>query len=146
MAQLLAGQRPSLTIANRVFTVFTGLIRVHGVCGSNSNATFRKSASSSGYTPSGSTAFRLWAVKTICRTAAGVLPKIAYSDNDVGQDSASSLTNPVYVGGNSAMDWPAGSAIGSASEYDCDFLVANTKYLSFNSGANTRMMGWGYEE
>ncbi len=147
------GTIDSLTIAGRTFTNLSGLIIVYGsILTTSHSATFRKANGASGYTPSGSLAFKGYALRLSPSTVAstGGSYSLAQSDNDVGLDSATSLTNPVYIAGsaNAFAIAPPQTLAALPIDFAIDIPVLNGKYLTLNdSGGVGRIdaIVYGYE-
>lgn len=142
--------QPYVYIGGR-FILSTNLITLGSIVagGSNTNGTFRKGDSSSGYTPSGANKFRALAARILVRSAIQVT--LGYADNDQGILVGGSPTNPVYMYGNNE----AGSltdvsmAAGTFYEMPLDFLMPNGKYLfieRLSSAAVAQVEIFGYEE
>lgn len=150
------GNIPTFTVAGRLFTDLTTLINLatHVSSGGNRNGTFRKmgSGTSSGYqVTAGKTLIVAAAFFVINQTAASETPAVAQSDNDVGFDSASALTNAVYFGSESTSRFvlcvtPA-AAVGSGVSVQLNGKVAAAKYCTVNGGnaADLVIQAWGYE-
>lgn len=132
----------TLTVGGRTFTESeitafesgtTGVILYGTLTGSNKYATFRKQDSSSGFqVPAGKTltivAIRIW-----CETASVVFgTQVLYGDNDVGINTATQPTTPVYIGGGSSTNTafiPAGQTPNNSfAETSLNFSVPQNKY------------------
>lgn len=147
---------PTLTIGGRVFTDLTNLkVLVGGFAGTaNGNCTMREASSSSGYTPSGSKAFRILAVQIIAISVApGSFAGILYADNDVGLATNTAFTNAVYPGGDSRGGFfnSSASVVTTTFSYETalNFRVPNGKYPAVTNNASTFNCGiriFGYEE
>lgn len=91
---------PTLTIGGRVFTDLTNLIELVGIAGNTNGTTLRKPNATSGYTVTAGKTLTIYAVRVVVSSAsAGVEIGLGYADNDVGQNTATSFTNPVSLGG-----------------------------------------------
>lgn len=146
----------SLNMAGRTITDFKNLIKLVGFCnGSALSTTFRKVDETSGYLPSGTKGFRpvllTWYPTVI--TAAGDSITYSYGDADVGLNSASAITNPVYPGGSTntgQITVGATSTVGNQyAVIPPPFKTINGKYTNATCNqANTafRMTLYGYEE
>lgn len=147
-------QIPSLTVAGRVFTDLVNLkqLRFSTASGGNFSATARLPSASSGYqVPVGKT-FKVVAVQYFIESAAAAggskTVAIAQSDNDVGLNSATALSNAVYPGGalgNAFLN--AISTLQNNWEAVVDFSVAASKYISVENTTGAGLKGWifGYE-
>lgn len=91
------GTVDQVTIGPRTFTDLTNLIPVYGFTeGTNTNSTFRKANTASSYAPSAVT-YVIKAVQIMNMDGSqNTFISLGYCDNDLGQDSATAPTNPVY--------------------------------------------------
>lgn len=129
----------------------SGLLVLYGKVHTNTNTTFRKIASgvTSGYAVTTGKTLTIYALKGINGATSAQNMELAQSDNDVGLDSATALTNPVYLGGgtgdNGSLQFAATSGV--ITEYPVFFQVAALKYLSGAGTAATdyRWFAYGYE-
>lgn len=150
-----------ISIGGCTFDDLDNLIVLIGRVTANTNhTTMRTMNGSSGYTPSGSKNFRVWAAKgTSSSASAGNAWQILYSDNDVIIDTGTALTNPVSPGGMSAASsnpylLPMASSVGGppGTGEICfgknGFLVPNGKYLNMIETTSAGAFGviYGYEE
>lgn len=150
--QLIKGISPSLTIGGRVFTDLKNLIQLYAfVSGAgNGNCTFRRSDTTSGYTPSGSKTFRVLALRMEVYTTFAGAGSLLYSDNDVGIAAATAFTNAKspLSGGQFPLVVQTTS---NANIFDkpINFVVPNGKYLGCTNNASAgvgSIVAWGYEE
>ncbi len=144
------GTTPSLTIGGRVMTdLSSNLITLVGLTSSNGKCTLRKPGAASGYqVTAGKTLTIIALVAQSQGTSNAGTASVAYSDNDVGIDSSSSLTNPVYWSGSSQASFSfGGSAIGQQTTINPNFGVIAQKYFSINSNASVGItyIAYGYE-
>lgn len=147
------GNIPTLTVAGRLFTDLTSIIMLatHTTTGGSRNGTFRKmgSGSGAGYQVTAGKTMTVYAANfTINQTAATEVPAIAQSDNDVGIDSATALTNAVYFGSESSSRFtlavtPA-AAVGSTVSIPLFGKVAAAKYCTVNSGNTADLVCYAY--
>ena len=145
------GTIPTITVGSRVFTDLTNLIILYGYAGTNTACTPRKWDGSSGYTPSGATKYVCHAVKCTSFSVTPARSQFGSASSDVGMDSGSLPSSPVYVAGSSAVQELASGVSGStgASPYETAlyFEVPNTKYAFCNgtSGIDRSYLLYGYE-
>lgn len=148
---------PTLTVGGRVFTDLNNLLIVTGYClgTTNVNTSMRKAGGSSGYQVPASKSFRILAAQIECgQTTAGsnILGYVLYADNDVGVNSSSAFTNPIYMGGTQlAGVLGTGASLAGVQQYtvNIDFSVPTGKYPAFFNGStatnNTTVRYFGYE-
>lgn len=145
---------PTLTACGRVFTDLTNLIILYGsVVTAGHWTTLRKAGATSGYTPSGSKAFKTVCVTGACDTnSANCGMRLVYGDTDVGLDGASAPTNPKYIAGDSTFE-VSFAPIGSTTSPQLtpinsyiDFVLPNTKFLAVGQTAAQRSIVYGYEQ
>jgi hypothetical protein len=156
MNVVVASAIPTLTVGNRVFTDLTNLIILYGAAHgtTTTNCTFRKANASSGYTPSGSKAFKVQALSSNLSFSAASTNGTAvllYSDSDTNPDTSNVFTNPVYIGGN-ASNAAIGNLISLSNshfEYAVDFTIPNLKYPGFSISSTSTVFQtiqlYGYE-
>lgn len=149
--------RPYLTVGNRIFTDLTNLKIVSsfaiGAAGADNNSP-RLYNGTSGYTPSGSKAFRILAAKfrNYDVSATYTAFYLGYCDNDLGINSAVTATNIVYLNGDqdSSTIMSGNIPITTDIELNLNFLIPNTKYICIRGGGvtgnRTRILLYGYEE
>ncbi len=149
------GTVDSLTVAGRVFSDMANLISLYTYTESNTKGTFRKSNGSAGYPVTTAKTLTLGAMRVIINAASSaVYPiQLAQSDNDLGLDSSSSLTNPLYYAGASTagiilMGNP-GILVSGPGYFESGgfaFQVAATKYASIvAASSHMHIQTWGYE-
>lgn len=127
--------KPSLTIGGRTFTDLDNLIILTCYSAATGGGTFRAQGSSSGYQVTSGKTLRVLAVKSTSGTSTATPTYLlAQSDNDIGLNSATALTNPVYHNGSSAsLSMAAGY---HTNEQAIRFDVASGKYLSLTGASN----------
>ncbi len=147
-------QIDTITVAGRVFTNLTNLIILYARMSSGAAenySTMRTAAGSSGYTPSGSKAFKMSAIKTMnyAPTTTAMLLGIVQSNNDVGMSSATVPTGQVFpTGGAGNLAIQCSGTSGVTIEETADFQIANTKFLSLIAPAqvdDALVKVYGYE-
>lgn len=112
------------------------------------NVTARRPNVGSGYTPSGSNNFRVWAVQIRGFNDAGDI-QIGYSDNDVGFGSNTAFVNLVSPGGSSLMSYLATitASLVDRQLIPFTFIVPNGKFLAiYSANGNASVDIYGYEE
>lgn len=147
------GTIETVTVGGRVFTDMQNLIILTtGTIGGALNGTLRQigSQSGAGYTPSGANNFRALAVRAVGYTA-GTGIELAQSDNDVGIQAATALTNPVYFGtedsgGGVPMLFTPNVSNGQ-DERAISGLILNGKFCSaVTTSTGALVIVYGYEE
>lgn len=145
------GAAPSLTVGNMTFTDLDNLI-VLFAWGSDTTMTFRKingsSAPSAGYQVTAGKTLYIYAGKSLSNSA-GSGPALFQSDNDVGYNSATALTNQVNVMGDAngkPLPNPVAYTYGE-NAWGKGFPVQATKYVSAKNNAltNQGIYLFGYE-
>lgn len=123
----------TITVGGKVFTDLENLIQLHGILVSGGSCTLRKADSSSGYLPSGSNNFQVHAIQLFIAACGEFV--LLYSDNDMGVDTSTAPTNPVYPGGSLSCgiltlngQYAAGSIVSMLS----NFIIPNGKYIAIN--------------
>lgn len=145
------GVIPTLTIAGRVFTDLTTLIITGGVVVTPGNRTsLRLPNGSAGYPVTALKTLNIVAIEVQNSSAAGnadAVTQFGYGDNDVGVDSATAITNPVYYGGSATNSIMAPAAAQSTQQFILNFNVPAGKYVFFqnNASANVSIRIFGYE-
>ncbi len=93
------GTIPILTVGGRVFTDLTNLIFLIGsVNTAGRGCTGRKAGAASGYQVTAGKTLTIYAVKITCEDSAGAYGiTLSQSDNDVGVNTATALTNAVVL-------------------------------------------------
>lgn len=131
--------------------LLNGLIVLKGVvnnAASGLNACPRKLGVGSGYTPSGSKNFRIYAISGRGFNASGTI-EIIYADNDVGIATNTAFVNLVYpVGANniSAAVFNLGATTNDTNETGFHFIIPNGKYIGIVGGGSASVTIFGYEE
>lgn len=133
----VGGVQPTITVGGRVFTDLARLkiLRCFASSdGSNNNCTFRDTAApAGGYVVPASKTLRVQAYRmTTMIAGAGVFASLMYSNNDVGANSATAPTSPVYLmGGTITASSIVGSALaGGVVEGLLNFTVPTTKFVT----------------
>jgi hypothetical protein len=142
------GTIPSITVGGRVFTDLTSLKVLSSGVITNPRCTFRLPTGSAGYQVTAGTTLTVSAIRIVPSTTGLSVCTLAQTDNDVGLDSATAFTNPVYQGGSTTIWTHAiSSTIPTAVEATATlFTVAAQKYLSSLGNTNgERYIAFGYE-
>lgn len=125
------GITPSLTIGGRVFTDLTNLIILHGaVAAGQANCSLRKANGVAGYAVTAGKTLTIYACKGRSNTAANTKIILLYSDNDMGVDTATAPTNPVYIMGSTAnygLTYSGGASVDQEQAHEINFQVPATK-------------------
>lgn len=143
---------PSLVVGGRVFTDLKNLKVIHFQGGTNTNNTPRLPATASGYTPSGSKAFRILVVE-LWSVASAIVADVGYADNDIGLDSATAFVNSKGIFGTAlgahGSVFYNNAGLASPMYMTPNLLVPNTKYpaiwVSVTSAVYSGRL-YGYEE
>ncbi len=150
---LIASIRPSITIGGRVFTDLDNLLILSAVVIANTYATAKPNTfTSTGYSVPTLTTFDTKAFEVISWDGASNGAAIpGYGDNDVGENSGSEPTNPVYVNSSTA---PLAASNGPSVDFnqagyavDWKFKVAN-KFIFIkeqNGGFASTFNFYGFE-
>lgn len=145
---------PTLTVGGRVFTDLQNLIILSGHANNTRNGTLRKPNGSAGYQITAGKTYQIHAAKFWSSVLSTVNASVflAQGDTDLGLDSASAITNPVYPFGQSTTTTGIFTTTNNTgivvSEQDFRFNVAAGKYVNIaNSGGGQLMslMTYGYE-
>lgn len=143
---------PTITVGGRVFTDTKNLIILYGLSnGTNGNSTLRRANATSGYTPTGGKVFKAYAIKIYnLSSSASYGVSLSQSDNDLGIQSPSAMTNPVTMAGSTSMQ-PVTTAtgLGQTAEGSLDFQIATGKFLTVTSSSSTNsgnIIVYGYEQ
>lgn len=151
------GNIPNLVVGGRVFTDLTNLIVLAAYVTTASNrATFRKINTSAGYAVTAGKTLTIYAAKataasSLSTTSAVTTATFAYSDNDVGLDTATAFTNPVYeigdVNFHTINAYPAAGNMNINEVGGLNFQVLQNKFPGFvNAGAGQLYIYvYGYE-
>ncbi len=139
------GNVPSLTVGGRVFTDLTNLIVLTAAHSAGNLSTLRLPGASSGYqVPAGKT-LKIWAIRQYTTSSYVAPTSLGYGDTDVGYNSGSTPTNPIYysVGANA---YTAGATTG-ITETSLLFSVPTGKYVfGSTSGQQGGTTVFGYLE
>ena len=133
------GNVDSLTIGGVTFTDLTNLIVLTGAVGAiNNKTTLRK--------PDGTAGYQVTVGKTLTHRAvmlqiknstvtSTTYPKFQYSDNDVGVDTVTAFTNPVFYGGDTfnATFGLNVQALAASNHFPIFWSVPATKYSGINA-------------
>lgn len=148
------GNVDSLTVGGVTFVDLTNLIVV-GAAWQNStgtkSSTLRKPGGTAGYqVTSGKTlTLRAWHMAWHDVTAAANDSVIfLYSDNDIGFDSATAFTNPVYMFGTSSRSTANHAVVANTQDGPLFFPVAATKYAGLSpnvTNVSGSILAFGYE-
>jgi hypothetical protein len=149
------GTIPTLTVGGRVFTDLSTLITlVTAIQTANRSGTFRLTNGSSGYPVTASKTLTVSAMSVISTNqvagnSAGVA-SFGYADNDVGVNSATALTTPVYYGGSALIGLaPVGEpSFGGEFQYSVKLVVPAGKYpFAVQDGSANILVihAYGYE-
>lgn len=143
---------PTVTVGGRVFTDTTNLIMLVCANQNTNGCTFRKPGSSTGYlVPVGKT-FKAQALQlNVTVGASNSLMSVGYADNDVGVNTSTAPTNPVYAAGNSlASGFFNLNLTGAPLQVVLpDFLIPAQKYIYQVASGGTATYAtvlFGYEQ
>jgi len=143
------GTIPTLSVGNHVYTDLTNLIVLHGYAVGAHNCTLRKGAASAGYQTTTGKTLTISMIHMQQNNGTQGQITLSYSDNDVGLDSSTSLTNGVNVIGSAATPWLSGNTTAGAEfTKACSFGVPSQKYttvVGINASAQTILDAFGYE-
>ena len=147
---LVPGVRPILEVGGKVFTNVGSLIVLwnYSSASATPRSTARKTFTGSGYTPSGTKTFEIGAIRVTSDTSSAVQLRFAYVDADIGFDTTTSFTNPVYGAGNSNVrTHHAYPTAGIYQQLGMYAIVPNAKYIGVELGTNSVYIGnfFGYE-
>lgn len=138
-----------MTVGGRVFTDLTTIISLCGYCSSNRQFTLRKPGVGSGYAVTTGKTLTIHAAKISCTSPAGFYGfECVQSDNDIGVDSATAFTNPVYQFGAATPIMGLNTSSGASEmEYgQIAFPVSALKYPGiYTNVGNIQVYAWGYE-
>jgi hypothetical protein len=141
---------PSLTVGGRVFTDLSNLVILMGhTLGTGNASSLRKPGSSTGYTPPVGKSFRLLALKIITNSSSQSGIRLLSSTNDIGNNTATSVTGASYIYGDSNNYFTSGTTPGGFLEAAIDFTVPFGSYLTILSGGSTSdcfVIAYGYEK
>lgn len=151
------GAVPTLTVGGRVFTDLPNLIILYGkVVTGGRFTTLRRGNDTAGYQVTAGKTFTIgaiWGTAEVASSQAAI--NLLYGNTDVGLDSASAPTTPIYLAGDATNVIAAGVALlGAAGTPNAsfssfpglDFRVPATKYPAFKGSAvGTNLVVYGYE-
>lgn len=149
MSALIPSARKSITVGERVFLDLDNLKILHGFTASNTQTSFRINNSATDYQAPAAT-FVVRALSATNADAASHSIGIGYNDIAIGQDAATSPTNPIYMGSGNTTFFPIirfSALAGDLVELPSDFSVPNAKYPFYTRGsANGNSVElYGYE-
>jgi hypothetical protein len=143
------GTIPTLTIGGRVYTdISSNLKRLITHVAATGGGTFRLFSGSAGYAV---TTGKTLTIESLRRedlsSTVGTGIAMAQTDNDIGLNSATALTNAVYWGGSNTLTPSISTGSGTNVVADIYFPVAALKYCTMtNSTTNdVTFQAWGYE-
>lgn len=156
MAQtIIPAAVPTLTVGGRVFTDLANLkiLFASVTDATNKNSSFRKDGTSAGYAVTSGKTLTVLAVRLYSGAVTvgnANLGFILYSDNDVGLNSATSFTNPVFstgTGAGSALWSQGGTVLTMPLEAALSFAVPTGKFIGWqnNGTALQTAVLFGYE-
>lgn len=139
------GSKDTLQLGERAINDLANLITVGGQLTSGARTTLRLPNASSGYAVTAGKTFTVVGCTIVNGSATSALLSLAQTDNDVGQDSATAFTNPVYLYGSvNYLFYRNGSQGGTApnvgqpsSFFLPKFQIAATKFISINQGSGS---------
>lgn len=142
---------PSTTVGGRTFTDLTNLKILFCISGASSNCTFRAQGQSSGYQVTTGKTLTIYAIYASSAVSSGqsIDFQLLQSDNDVGQPSSTSFTNPVYINGTTSDLFQSSVTAGVPMVNAISFSIASQKYLSVKSGITAQSfsyIAYGYEQ
>lgn len=148
------GTIDTLQIGGRIFTDLTNLIVLFSSVNSGTHATFLKTyptQGTSGYSVTGGKTLTVQAIQLFSQTAVNAF-NLLYNDIDVGFDSSTSFTNPVYFTSGSSSQNASIPNIFSASVTQNQFYypfwrtpAGKFPSISWSSSNNQSAFGYGYE-
>lgn len=138
----------SLIVGGRVFTEVDQLINLVGYQSGATNirATFRKTNGSAGYEVPVGKSFRVmaWEYNNQDQNVADGLA-LCYTDNDVGINTSTAFTNPVWLGGDASAAAVSTRGVQKPALQNqsgaIEFLVPAGKFISMQ-GAATAEVRW----
>jgi hypothetical protein len=146
------GTIDTITVGGRVFTDLTNMIILHGRHVGTNGCTLRKDSGSAGYQVTTGKTMTVYATRSWCINAANDTPTLAQSDNDVGVNSATALTNAVQQAGSSSITYAPEYSVNTLgtqpSESVLAFPIAALKYLTSKgatASADIRVTAFCYE-
>lgn len=147
------GTIETLTVGNRVFTDLTNLITLGGKATGSNRTTLRKMGpnSGAGYAVTALKTLSIYALNVFATGASAVSAAIGQSDNDVGLDQATALTNPKYfmTGSSTLIDMVqgvAGAGVQSFISGNPLGTAAASKFVSIDAnGVALFLIAHGYE-
>ena len=119
------GNVDTITIAGTTYVDLVNLIFIGGLVTAGNGASLRKGNGTAGYQVTAGKTLTLTSVQCTLTTAGTAT--LAYSDNDIGQNSATALTNPVYYFAQTVQFNMTSTGNTEQSIY---FPVAATKYVT----------------
>ncbi len=144
------GTIDTLTVGGQVFTDLTTIIGLVAFSNTNTNGSFRVPFAAAARVVTSAKTFTVNAVKVWTNSTAQLTQfKLAYSDNDVGMDTATALTNGVYYM-TTSVGATMGAQLGLAPNNPAEFgfmmaAVPAGKYITAVFTNQGHAMLWGYE-
>jgi len=153
MAVLIPGAKESITVGGRVFTDLPNLILLQGFANTAGNITTpRAGGATAGYVVPSAKTLKIQAVRLVSSTNTISRAYLLYGDTDVGMDSGSLPTTPIYLagGGISIHSLVAGAAnaVGLSgpgyNEIACDWRIPTGKYPAVGISGGGVVYLFGY--
>lgn len=144
------GAIPTLQVGGAVFTDLANLITLAVQISSSSNGTFRnaKTGATAGYAVTASTTLNIRALRALPNSTSAGTFVLLYGDTDLGFNSGSAFSNPVYYGGSSGMVaivFPPNNAATPYAECTVNFNVPAAKYPGAINSSGGFLWAYGYE-
>lgn len=139
---------PNLVVGGVTFTDLKNLIQLYAAASNATYTTFRKSGSSSGYTPSGSTVFHISAVQFATNSNTLSILDIFYGSTDVGLSNASPPSGVVNIANDNVNNGFLIPVLENVGQSPLDFIIPNGKFPCFfyPSGGVGSVILFGYEQ
>ncbi len=142
------GTIPTLEIGGVTFTDLTNLKRLAIYVSGTNNSTFQVPAATSGYQVTVGMTLTIRAAKLYQNTTTQSQVKFAQSDNDVGINTTTALTNPVYFVNSSSAIFGSSTTAGTQVEMELFMPIAAQKYFTVdanNASGDAIVTAFGYE-
>lgn len=145
MAVVIGATRPCLVVGGRVFTDLTNLITLMGQLTTAGRNTTMGRTGNTGYQITTAKTYTIEALVVAGATSNAIL--VSYSDNNVGWNSATALTNPVYLANNNSGSYLrySGNAPAGTDVWHPYFAVPASKYVNWSNSADSLGLCYGYE-
>jgi hypothetical protein len=132
-----------LQVGGVQFVDLDNLLVFHGIFGGNGYSTYRLMNGTAGYQVTALKELHIRAARILVTTNNGLF---GYGDTDVGLNSLSAPTNPVYSGGSSTgANFNGSDTNWNTSEFPVFFNVPASKYpFSYTTGGSNVFL-FGYE-